>query len=266
MFAHLSNRRIFLKSNFAIIAGINLKRVTFPNPHCAANLSSELQLVLNHQSGEQFLLLSWFLFPPFFQIVSLVSASAAKIYKKICWNPPIFPAFKRKDFLPTHSKKRKRATYIWYFSLESNFLCSQNDINFWKFQMGNAIIKTIVISTNPKEVSGMKAKRQFTLRLDEALLNKLGYIAEYEGRTKNKEIQHLIQQHIVHFEQEHGAIDLREIQQEEPMSMTLQDCVVQRIYRLLIQWTGRWNSFPNNVGFRWQNWNLWWNGKPLIGL
>ena len=58
----------------------------------------------------------------------------------------------------------------------------------------------------------MKAKRQFTLRLDEALLNKLGYIAEYEGRTKNKEIQHLIQQHIVHFEQEHGAIDLREIQ------------------------------------------------------
>ena len=62
----------------------------------------------------------------------------------------------------------------------------------------------------------MKAKRQFTLRLDEALLNKLGYIAEYEGRTKNKEIQHLIQQHIVHFE--HGAIDLREIQQEEPVS------------------------------------------------
>ena len=59
---------------------------------------------------------------------------------------------------------------------------------------------------------------QFTLRLDEALLNKLGYIAEYEGRTKNKEIQHLIQQHIVHFEQEHGAIDLREIQQEEPVS------------------------------------------------
>ena len=64
----------------------------------------------------------------------------------------------------------------------------------------------------------MKAKRQFTLRLDEALLNKLGYIAENEGRTKNKEIQHLIQQHIVHFEQEHGAIDLREIQQEEPVS------------------------------------------------
>ena len=63
----------------------------------------------------------------------------------------------------------------------------------------------------------MKAKRQFTLRLDEALLNKLGYIAEYEGRPK-QEIQHLIQQHIVHFEQEHGAIDLREIQQEEPVS------------------------------------------------
>ena len=59
---------------------------------------------------------------------------------------------------------------------------------------------------------------RYTLRVSQVLLDKLAYIAEYEGRTKNKEIQHLIQQHIVHFEQEHGAIDLREIQQEEPMS------------------------------------------------
>lgn len=55
--------------------------------------------------------------------------------------------------------------------------------------------------------------RQFTLRLDDALLQKLGYIAEYEGRTKNKEIQRLIRQHVIHFEEEHGCIDLS--QQEE---------------------------------------------------
>lgn len=55
--------------------------------------------------------------------------------------------------------------------------------------------------------------RQFTLRLDDVLLQKLGYIAEYEGRTKNKEIQQLIRQRVVNFEQEHGCIDLSE--QEE---------------------------------------------------
>lgn len=55
--------------------------------------------------------------------------------------------------------------------------------------------------------------RQFTLRLDDALLQKLGYIAEYEGRTKNKEIQQLIRQYVIHFEEEHGCIDLS--QQEE---------------------------------------------------
>ena len=45
----------------------------------------------------------------------------------------------------------------------------------------------------------MKAKRQFTLRLDEALLNKLGYIAEYEGRSKTKEFELLMLQDFVHF-------------------------------------------------------------------
>ncbi|MDO4157042.1 MAG: TraY domain-containing protein [Oscillospiraceae bacterium] len=56
--------------------------------------------------------------------------------------------------------------------------------------------------------------RQFTLRLDDALLQKLGYIAEYEGRTKNKEIQQLIRQHVIHFEQEHGCIELLDQEEE----------------------------------------------------
>ena len=37
---------------------------------------------------------------------------------------------------------------------------------------------------------------RYTLRISQILLDKIGYIAEYEGRTKNKE-----------FEAEHGIID-----------------------------------------------------------
>jgi len=31
-----------------------------------------------------------------------------------------------------------------------------------------------------------------TLRIDQTLLDKLGYIAEYEGRTKNRELEQMI--------------------------------------------------------------------------
>lgn len=48
---------------------------------------------------------------------------------------------------------------------------------------------------------------RYTLRISQILLDKLGYIAEYEGRTKNKEIEQLIKKRIAEFEAEHGAID-----------------------------------------------------------
>ena len=51
-------------------------------------------------------------------------------------------------------------------------------------------------------------KARYTLRIDPDLLEKLGYIAEYEGRTKNKELECLVKQHIAQFEQEHGKIEL----------------------------------------------------------
>ena len=38
------------------------------------------------------------------------------------------------------------------------------------------------------------------------LLEKLGYIAEYEGRTKNREIEQMIRRRIADFEREHGPI------------------------------------------------------------
>lgn len=49
---------------------------------------------------------------------------------------------------------------------------------------------------------------RYTLRISQVLLDKLGYIAEYEGRTKNKEIEQLIKKRISEFEETHGRIIL----------------------------------------------------------
>ncbi len=51
-------------------------------------------------------------------------------------------------------------------------------------------------------------KVRYTLRIEEHLLEKLGYIAEYEGRTKNRELCQMIKQRIAEFESEHGPIEL----------------------------------------------------------
>ena len=48
---------------------------------------------------------------------------------------------------------------------------------------------------------------RYTLRVSQVLLDKLAYIAEYEGRTKNKELEQLIKKRIAEFESEHGAIE-----------------------------------------------------------
>lgn len=37
---------------------------------------------------------------------------------------------------------------------------------------------------------------RYTLRVDQALLDKLGYIAEYEGQTKNRELEQMIKKRI----------------------------------------------------------------------
>ncbi len=47
---------------------------------------------------------------------------------------------------------------------------------------------------------------RFTLRIPQNLLEKLAVIAEYEGRTKNKEIKHLVKQCVDEFEKVHGPI------------------------------------------------------------
>ena len=47
---------------------------------------------------------------------------------------------------------------------------------------------------------------RYTLRVPRVLLDKLEYIADYEGRTKNKELEQLIKRRIAEFEQIHREI------------------------------------------------------------
>ena len=56
--------------------------------------------------------------------------------------------------------------------------------------------------------AGVAECRTIKHDIDPELLEKLGYIAEYEGRTKNKELERLVKLHIAKFEQEHGKIEL----------------------------------------------------------
>ena len=50
---------------------------------------------------------------------------------------------------------------------------------------------------------------RYTLRIPQILLDKIGYVAEYEGRTKNKEIEQLIKRRITEFEDVHGKIETK---------------------------------------------------------
>ena len=49
-------------------------------------------------------------------------------------------------------------------------------------------------------------KVRYTLRTDREPLDKLHYIARYEGRTANKQIEQLIKRCIREFEADNGAI------------------------------------------------------------
>ena len=49
---------------------------------------------------------------------------------------------------------------------------------------------------------------RYSLRISKHLMDKFGYIAEYEGRTKNKELEQMIKKRVIEFEKEHGKIEL----------------------------------------------------------
>ena len=52
----------------------------------------------------------------------------------------------------------------------------------------------------------------FSLRVPQIILDKLAFIASYEGRSKNKEIEQLIKKRIAAFEREHGEITKEDLE------------------------------------------------------
>lgn len=52
-----------------------------------------------------------------------------------------------------------------------------------------------------------KKNPHFAVRIPEIKLNKLKYIAEYNARSANKEIEVIVTKHIQQFEKEHGPIN-----------------------------------------------------------
>lgn len=49
---------------------------------------------------------------------------------------------------------------------------------------------------------------RYTLRVSPILLEKLEYIADFEGRSKNRELEQMIKHRIAEFEEKHGKIEL----------------------------------------------------------
>ncbi len=52
---------------------------------------------------------------------------------------------------------------------------------------------------------------QFALRIPKEKLDKMKYIAEYNGRSTNKEFEMLAKKHIEAFEKAHGHINIEEL-------------------------------------------------------
>lgn len=66
---------------------------------------------------------------------------------------------------------------------------------------------TIITSYIYKGVTEMKTEHsKFTLRIDSELLQKFHYVAEYNARSANRELEMLIKKHISEFEKQHGKI------------------------------------------------------------
>ena len=54
---------------------------------------------------------------------------------------------------------------------------------------------------------------RYTMRIERTLLDKLQYIAKYEGRTANKQLEQLVKRCVQEFEKENGEITGEMIQE-----------------------------------------------------
>lgn len=51
---------------------------------------------------------------------------------------------------------------------------------------------------------------KFTLRTDSELMQKFQYVAEYNARSANRELEVIMKKHIAEFERTHGKIEIEE--------------------------------------------------------
>jgi len=51
------------------------------------------------------------------------------------------------------------------------------------------------------------AIKSVSIRIEEEMLNKIGFVSDYEGRSVNSHVLVLIRENIKKFEEEHGLID-----------------------------------------------------------
>lgn len=54
----------------------------------------------------------------------------------------------------------------------------------------------------------MKQSSSYPLRIDDNLKEKMKYVADYNGRSLNKEIEQVMKKAVASFEQTHGEIKL----------------------------------------------------------
>lgn len=57
---------------------------------------------------------------------------------------------------------------------------------------------------------GKNLQKQFSFRTDDDLILKINYIAEHNTRTRNKEIEHVLKNHVSEFEKEHGELIIKD--------------------------------------------------------
>lgn len=55
-----------------------------------------------------------------------------------------------------------------------------------------------------------KKEKHLSLRVDEELLRRFSYVAEYDGRSMNGALLYLIRKYVAKFEAENGKIELPE--------------------------------------------------------
>lgn len=61
----------------------------------------------------------------------------------------------------------------------------------------------------------MKAKKEFTVRLDNQLYKKLLYVAGKENNSLNNHLLHIIRSNVQYYEKTHGKINTAEVQLPE---------------------------------------------------